>query len=273
MRMKILLLCAVLSTGILGCALLRTDIPAMESNVNAHTASINQLRGDVEQLQHKLDTVVTSQQELNQNAQARLGAEMDKLQNRIDEISGNIEEDRHFLTETGARLDRLMALEQRLAALEESSKQVQARLEAAGTGPDQLYEQAVDLVKKGQADAGRTKLVEFIKKYPDSELISNARFWLGETSYDTANFEQAIVEYQEVVEHYPNSDKVPGALLKQAMAFARMGSAENARLVLQKLIDKYPTSSQAEAARKELASAKAAEGKAAPETKKPAKKH
>jgi tol-pal system protein YbgF len=257
-RAEIFALCGVLLAAALGCAALETDIPALESNVNAHTASINRLRAQVDELQGRLDALAARHRQLTQKepAQARLVAQLDQLDARLNELAGRIEENRHFLGEVGTRLERLTALESRLAVLEEKT----AQLTALRGGPASPYEEALALLRGGQPEAARAKLTEFLKKNPDSELAPNARFWLAESYYDQQRYEEAIVEYQEVIERYPASEKAAGALLKQAMSFERLGSPDNARLLREKLIDTYPASPQAEVARKQLATAETGPG-------------
>ncbi|MFZ3092173.1 MAG: tetratricopeptide repeat protein [Nitrospirota bacterium] len=56
------------------------------------------------------------------------------------------------------------------------------------------YKKAVDAFKK------------VIKKYPKSELVSAAAYWIGESNYAMGSLKDAIDVYEEIISKYPNSD-------------------------------------------------------------------
>jgi tol-pal system protein YbgF len=257
--------------GTFGCAALQADIPSLESNVNAHSASINRLRAQSDELKGRIDALAARQQEFASGAaaQAKLGLQIDRLEARLNELSGNVDEVSQRLKDTGAKVERLSALEARLAALEEKTGLAQAQLQALSSNPSAVYEDGLKLLRSGQPEAARKRLADYLKTNPEGDLAPNAQYWLAESYYDQERYEEAVVEYQNVIDHYPRAEKVAGALLKQAMSFQRLKSPQNAKLLLEKLIEKYPASSQAELAKKELAGLKGAESaKPAPEPKK-----
>ena len=65
-------------------------------------------------------------------------------------------------------------------------------------------------------------------------------------------FDNAIIEFDEVRRRFPQTDKVAGALLGQGSAFIELGEKLNARLVLQELVEKYPQSPEAIQAKQKL---------------------
>ncbi|MFN3787360.1 MAG: tetratricopeptide repeat protein [Sulfurihydrogenibium azorense] len=56
----------------------------------------------------------------------------------------------------------------------------------------QLYQYALDLYFKGNIEESRKAFVEFLKKYPDSDLYGNAIFWAGQTFYAEKKYKDAI---------------------------------------------------------------------------------
>ncbi len=91
-----------------------------------------------------------------------------------------------------------------------------------------------------------------MKKFPTSPLRSNAQFWLAESSFSMKNYEEAILEYEELLAKVPAGDKAPVAMLKQGLAFLELGDKIDARLLFNRLAAKFPNSEEAKTARTKL---------------------
>jgi tol-pal system protein YbgF len=116
------------------------------------------------------------------------------------------------------------------------------------------YEDALRLMDMKEYRLAVVRFRDFIKRNSTSELADNAQYWIGECHYALKEFDQAILEFDQVRRKYPKADKVPAALLKQGFAFAELGDKLDARLILQELIDRYPLSHEAARAKEKLKS-------------------
>ena len=116
----------------------------------------------------------------------------------------------------------------------------------------QLYDQGYALYKQARYDDARQLLRQYAGENPDTNLTDNSLFWIGESYYDQAQYEQAILEYDKVIQQFPRGDKVPSALLKQAFAFDAIGDPTDAKILLRKVLREHPDSEQAAIARKKL---------------------
>ena len=147
---------------------------------------------------------------------------------------------------------RLAALDDRLSKLEKAVAEQQTQPKPAQT-PEALYQQGQEAMKGGDPAKAREILSKFIELYPQHKLAANAHYWLGETYYSDKNYDQAIVEFQEVIKNFPNNrEKVPAAMLKQGMAFKELGDSKSAAYVFKKLIEEYPKSEEAKIAKNKL---------------------
>lgn len=147
---------------------------------------------------------------------------------------------------------RLAALDDRLSKLEKAVAEQQTQPKPAQT-PEALYQQGQEAMKGGDPAKAREILSKFIELYPQHKLAANAHYWLGETYYSDKNYDQAIVEFQEVIKNFPNNrEKVPAAMLKQGMAFKELGDSKSAAYVFKKLIEEYPKSEEAKIANNKL---------------------
>lgn len=157
--------------------------------------------------------------------------------------------------------DRLNKAEERMNKQEERLSQQEARVTAppvvpppANEPPEAQYERALEAIQKGGDFArGREQLQEFLGNHPRSPLAINAMYWIGESYYGEKKYENAILQFQDIIQKYPDHPKAASALLKQALAFDAMGDRKNARIILQKLIDTFPLSEEAKKARDRLA--------------------
>ncbi|MEA3464420.1 MAG: tetratricopeptide repeat protein, partial [Thermodesulfobacteriota bacterium] len=78
-----------------------------------------------------------------------------------------------------------------------------------------LYRQALQLVQQG-GDFGqsRTLFKQFMQQYPSHKLAINAMYWIGETYYGDKKYENAILQFQDVIQQHADHPKVPAALTK-----------------------------------------------------------
>lgn len=191
--------------------------------------------------------------------QADLQATQDALRVELQSVRGLLADasaqqreqlDAHALTQQDAAL-RVGKLEKDFAELQSA---LARQAEATQVAPESLYDQGLELIKTpGGAAAGRTKLEQFVKQRPQSELVPNALYWMGEAYYSEKNYESAILQFQDVLEKYPSHPKAAAALYKQALAFQALKEPKKARALLKKVVDVYPKSDEARKAKEQLA--------------------
>ncbi|MBS7456770.1 tol-pal system protein YbgF [Coralloluteibacterium stylophorae] len=102
------------------------------------------------------------------------------------------------------------------------------------------YQVAFNALKEGQYADAATRFREFIERHPQSELIDNANYWLGESYYVTQNYELALQAFQTLVTSYPESPKAPGALLKTGYCQLELGRYDAGEATLREVIREYP---------------------------------
>lgn len=96
-------------------------------------------------------------------------------------------------------------------------------------------------------------LREFLAQYPESQFSPNAQYWLAEASYVSQDNASALIEFKKVVDQYPDHSKTPGALLKIGYIQHAEGLLKEARESLNRVIRTYPTSSAAGMAQQRIA--------------------
>ena len=111
---------------------------------------------------------------------------------------------------------------------------------------------AGDLYQKGQYREAYRAFEELTRDQGNSEAAINARYMMGECLFALKEYDQAILDYQNIITNNPTSPKAPGAMLRQGMAFEKLNDSDTARILYQKLIASYKESSEADEAQQLL---------------------
>lgn len=153
--------------------------------------------------------------------------------------------------------------------------------------PNDFFLLPSSITKDQTATQGaRRALTRFIKDYPESEFLPEAKKALEETEDKLARHELLVAEFYRkgdrwkavalrlewLLEQYPDSKRRPEALLGLSEAYAKLERPEDARGALERLVKSDPESPEAKQARTRLEKAPAAtpEAPAAkPETQTP----
>jgi tol-pal system protein YbgF len=120
----------------------------------------------------------------------------------------------------------------------------------------EAYDRAQQHYAQGRYDVALTSFRSFLVQYPDSPLIANAHFWMGECYVRSRDYERGLEQYEHVVKKYPKSAKAATALYRKAMAFLELNNKEAAKSALRQLISDYPRSEDSQRAKAKLASLK-----------------
>jgi len=107
------------------------------------------------------------------------------------------------------------------------------------------YEKALAILREGRYVEAASAFNRFLEKYPGSAYSDNAYYWLGETYYVTRDFDRSLAAFKQLVEAYPMSPKVPGAKLKIGYIHYEQKDWAAARQVLNSLVTGYPGSTEA----------------------------
>lgn len=116
---------------------------------------------------------------------------------------------------------------------------------APQAGEEEQYRTAFNLLKDKRYTESVAAFEAFLLAYPQSELAPNAQYWMGEANYVAGRYSQAVRAFDRVRTEYSSSPKVADATLKLGYSYAAVGNISGARSVLNEVIGKYPGSSAA----------------------------
>src|ERR1700724_1666086 len=223
----------------------------------------------------RLNSTMSGLQKSVQDVQANSGARLDTMSTQVQGLSDNLEEIK----------SRLGKLNQQLVDLQNTVQSVDAKISgggtstpstgasnsggansqptgsvpssgAAGGGPapsaDTLYPNGLRDITSGKYDLPRQEFQDYLKYYGESDLASNAQFYLGEIAYSQKNYDQAVSEYDKVLTKYPKSFKTTPAHLKKGMALIELGQKTAGVRELRDLVKRYPGTDEERRARAKL---------------------
>jgi tol-pal system protein YbgF len=216
---------------------------------------------------NKLNTTMSSLQKSVQDVQANSGTRLDTMSTQVQGLSDNLEEIK----------SRLGKLNQQLVDLQNSVQSIDARLAtgspsstpsgsgapkpagAASAAPpashpsaDTLYTNGLGDINGGKLDLARSEFQDYLTYYGDTDLASNAQFYLGEIAYSQHQYQQALVEYDKVLTNYPKSFKLASARYKKGMALIELSQKNAGVKELREVVKRYPGTEEERRARARL---------------------
>lgn len=126
---------------------------------------------------------------------------------------------------------------------------------AGGAAPSEeqaVYSQSFDALKAGSYSVAITGFKDFLVNYPNSSFAENAQYWLGEAYYVTHDLEGAAGAFRNVVQKWPNSRKTPDALVKLGLTQLDQKKTADGRATLSQVVQKYPGTDAARLANERL---------------------
>jgi tol-pal system protein YbgF len=215
----------------------------------------------------KLNATISSVQKSVQDVQANSGARLDTMSTQVQGLSDNLEEIKSRLGKLNQQLVDLQNTAQGIDAKlpggsspaggAPSNTQPGANLGPAGSGgpapsADTLYSNGLRDITSGKYDLARSEFQDYLKYYGDTDLASNAQFYLGEIAYSQKQYDQSVVEYDKVLTNYPKSFKLGPAHLKKGLALLELGQKQAAVKELREVVKRFPGSDEDRRARAKL---------------------
>src|SRR5947207_3139958 len=167
----------------------------------------------------KLSATMSGLQKSVQDVQANGGARLDTMSTQVQGVSDNLEEIKSRMGKLNQQLVDLQNTVQSLDAKISSGgaaaagaipagggttaapTSATAAMPAASAAPsaDTLYSNGLRDITSGKYDLARSEFQDYLKYYGDTDLASNAQFYLGEIAYSQKNYDLAVAEYEKEI--------------------------------------------------------------------------
>ncbi len=230
--MRGLLLVALLSAACVTTAQegeqMRQDIASLRTEMKKQNEAAT---ADRQQREKEVKDALDQLARASRKSGADLAVDLEKAQNEIASLHGQIEVLQHRLDS----VEKTASAQQKTLDANSQFVAQQKKEQEHPTDRGALYNLARQRLDQGQPAKSRELFQDFLTRYPKDELAANAQYWLGETYYAEKKWNDAIVEFQKVLKDYKGSDKVPDALLKIGMCFQAQGDCQNALLFFEEV--------------------------------------
>jgi tol-pal system protein YbgF len=225
---------------------------------------------------NKLNASMSAVQKTTQDFSAASGARLDTMGTQVQGLSDNV-------ADLQARLGKL---DQKLTDIQNTLQNVDSKLSSSAPPPssgppaamggpggamptippggpsssasgppasaDVLYSNALRDVNGKHNDLATQEFQDYLRYYGDTDLASNAQFYLGEIAYNQNQFQAALDAYSKVIENYPKSFKTASARMKKGFCLAELGQKASAVRELRAVVRLYPGTDEARRASAKL---------------------
>ena len=120
---------------------------------------------------------------------------------------------------------------------------------AAASGPpasaDVLYSNALRDINGKHYELATQEFQDYLRFYGQTDLASNAQFYLGEIAFMQSQFQAALDAYNKVIEDYPRSFKTASARMRKGFCLSELGQKASAVRELRNVIRLYPGTDEA----------------------------
>jgi tol-pal system protein YbgF len=249
-------LLALVGPALSACVATRGDVRLLQDEMRALRSSV--AAADTAR-RAQADSILLTVARANDSLRA-LSARVTRVQAVQADATGTLYElGRQLITIgelTGQSQRRIQELR---ASLENRAQEAAAAAQdttapAGGTlpGPNSLFELARDQLARGSPRAAREALDTLLVRYPTSDVVPAAQFFVAEAYAQEKNRAAADSVYTLVATRYPRSDRAPTALYKLALARRDAGQRAAAQTLLERIIREYPRTDEAVFAREQL---------------------
>jgi tol-pal system protein YbgF len=231
---------------------------------------------------NKLTGTMMALQKTVQDMQANSGARLDTMSTQIQGISDNLQETLARMGKLNQQLtDTQNAIQGIDAKLASSAPPPTASAPGAGAPPvgappnglppipgapagaasmppsaapsaDLLYSNGLRDMNGKKYDLASQEFGDYLKFYGNTDLASNAQFYLGQISYLQQQYDQAIDALSKVIDNYPKSFKLAPAHLLRALSLIALGEKSSGVSELRMVVKTYPGTDEERRAKAKL---------------------
>lgn len=213
----------------------------------------------IAEIERQLDALQKTYLANNQDTASAV-ARISEFQDEFNFVKGQAEAVSHQLKVQQEELMRLIGdldariqtIEDRMGVYTGQSKTSVGKTSPEAAGEAESYQRAFDLANMARYLEAASEFESFLRKYPKSTYVANARRWVAECFYSLRDYKRAIKEFQNFIERHPRDSKVPEAILKQGNSFYELGMLDEAKAFYQKVVSSYSSSPEAAKAKTKL---------------------
>lgn len=210
------------------------------NQLEATRDEVKQLRGQLEVLNHQIETTQKRQKDFYVDLDSRV---------RQLEPGGGSGADKP--AEQPAATTQPELPQGKPVVVKPQDKQAATATDTKQNGNETVnYDNALGSYKAGKYEDAIRSFSVFLKTYPESKLAANALYWIGMSQSAMRDYKTAIGTQQKLISLFPDGSKAPDALLNIGMNQLELDDKKAAKKTFADLIAKYPIAPAADKARR-----------------------
>jgi TolA-binding protein len=218
---------------------------------------------DAESLRRSQGELLLQIEQLRQETQALRGL-MEELSYQLGQMSSD-QKTRYL--DLDQRLGELVRIQKEAVATSSMPTSTRATADSATGGVGEAgaqasvsndisdqdaYNSAFQLIRERKFEEALVAMDSFIRAYPDSELVLDARFWRGQVFDVLGRDEEAIEAFKSLTLVAPDYRRILQVKVKLGKLLIKNQDVMNGRKILQEVITQAPESVEAGLASREL---------------------
>ncbi len=254
---------------------LQQQVMNLQNTVATQTAILKTLVQQANQSLAEMKTTIGKMRDAQEKSLANSSNQIDSLSGQVQQLSASLDEAKGEIGKLGAQLAQTQKMMQTLNAPQPAPQgtagSAPAGTSAAGNppandganqqdagvqapNPQVLYDSAYADYTQGQYPLAIQGFRQYVQVYGDTDLASNAQFYIGDSYFLEKQYQQALKEFDACIQNYPNGNKAAAALLKKGYSQLALGQKTSAEQELALVIRNYPGTHEADLARERLRS-------------------
>ena len=202
----------------------QTQFDNLKREIKFYKEQNSQLRREIDALKKSL-----SEMELaNRQDKADLTARIDEVRQKLGALQNLLQDTNYRISDLNQRSPSRNVFQpndQNTSPGDTSATSQTFPVDSAR----ELYNTAYRDLIRGNYQLALSGFRQFVLQHPNSDLIDNAQYWIGEVFYAQGRYSNAIEEFEKVVRRYRDSDKNASALLKIGYAYFNINETKQGK--------------------------------------------
>ena len=240
-------------------ALLQDTLRQMEGRSSERLAGLEAL---IKQSTEKQDKLATGQAVIERSLAALDDALTEPQRStsaKVDSLTEQFGALRATVEEMGASVEHLQAdvrdIKTHLTTLpapiegEEGSEGEASAVQAS----EAIFQGGMGDYLRGNLENARGQFMDYLALYPTHAKAGEAQYYLAETYYSAADYEEAARQFDQVYKRYPLSPSAPDSLYKKGLSLQKMRNRQEETVkAFESTIERFPDSNASRLSRAEL---------------------
>ncbi len=242
--------------------LLRQQFLQLKEQIDRNTEDINFIKNQLKELLNLAKNLQTEQASLKEE-QRRIPAQSQILLEKLEGLSLQLIKLSEELIEL-KRASLPPEEQQKIQSTDAQQKPPPSGKKAEKTdeesaspptellSPTEVFNMAYSDYRNGNFELAIDGFKMYREKFPESPLVDDSLYWIGECYFSQKKYGQAIEQFNELILNYSSGDKIPAAYLKKGISLMEIGKTQEALTAFKILISKFPLEEETKIAQQKI---------------------